>query len=53
MPWLALGAALVAVQAAKTVRKRHQLRHIPVVDGHVPILGRVKTLAVRSTKPVC
>ena len=40
---LAAAAALVAVQ---TTRRRRQLRRIPTLGKHWPILGRVKTLSV-------
>ena len=45
-------AAAVAVVVVQAVRKRRQLRHIPELDGHWPVLGRLKTLTVRSPRRV-
>ena len=50
--WLAAAGVLAAVQTAKTVRKRHRLRHVPSIGDEVPVLGRMKSLKVRSV-PAC
>ena len=40
-------ALMVTCMAVSRVRLRRKLRHIPIMKGHLPFVGRVKTVKVR------
>lgn len=43
----------VAVVAVRRARLRWRMRHVPIMRGHVPLLGRVQTLKVRLKRLAC